>query len=153
VEAAPFVPVLRIRPGGQDRASGGNTAFYRVRIDYCPHCGKYQSYLSLLPVLSDRWRCRGCRKSFNIDANAIGSNWACVVGLWSMPLTLLLAEVFIVVSIFQQHASVPMPNLFRDVVSPVLCGGPLVMVLVSFLFAIGGYFVGLIYGHTVTNRR
>ena len=55
--------------------------FYIRRDYYCPHCHRWQSFLSILPVLSDRWRCRGCQKTFEIDAVCVASNWAVVAAV------------------------------------------------------------------------
>jgi hypothetical protein len=130
--------------------------FYIRRDYYCPKCGKWQSFLSLLPVLGDRWRCRACGKKFALDATCIGSNWAIVAGLWSMPLTFLAGELYAVVEVVQtarlQHTPITNEALIRDIISPLVCGGPLIMLMGSFLLVIVGYFVGLMYGYNVTKK-
>ena len=129
--------------------------FYVRRIYYCPHCRMQQNFLSIMPVLGDRWRCRGCQKNFDLDATCIGSNWAVAAALWSMPLTLLGGETFAVLSVIQatgmQHAFTK-EALVRDVIAPLVCGGPLIMLMGSFFLLFVGYFVGLIYGYSITNR-
>jgi hypothetical protein len=130
--------------------------FYIRRDYYCPHCGKWQSFLSFLPVMGDRWRCRGCQKTFDLDATCIGSNWAVVAAVWSMPLTLVGGELFALVSVIQtarlQHAPVTKDVLIRDFISPLVCGGPIIMLMGSFLLLFVGYFVGLMYGYSITKR-
>ena len=123
-----------------------------MRIYHCPHCSKRQSFFSLKPVLSDRWRCRGCQKDFHLDATCIGSNWGVVAGLWSMPLTLIVGEVFVVAITLRQDALFPKPNFTRTLLAAIFLGGPTIMVALSFLLAIGGYFAGLVYGGIVSKR-
>jgi hypothetical protein len=130
--------------------------FYVRRDYYCPHCGKWQSFVSLLPVIGDRWRCRGCQKTFDVDATCIGSNWAIVAAVWSMPLTLLGGEIFALVCVIQtpslHHAPITKDVLVRDLIAPLVCGGPIIMLMASFLLLFVGYFVGLMYGYSITKR-
>ena len=130
--------------------------FYIRRDYYCPHCHRWQSFLSILPVLSDRWRCRGCQKTFEIDAVCVGSNWAVVAAVWSMPLSFVAGELLAMAeairSVHMQNGPITKDVFIRDILSPIGCGGPILMVIGAFLFLIVGYFAGLVYGRYVTGR-
>lgn len=130
--------------------------FYVRRDYYCPYCGKWQSFLSLLPVLGDRWRCRNCQGMFDLDATCIASNWAIVGGLWGLPLSLTAGVLFALFSVIQTglHQKAPLTKevLLRDYIGPLVCGGPILMFCGAFCCLILGYFAGLIYGYAVTKR-
>ncbi len=79
-------------------------------------------------------------------------NWAGVFALYSLPLTLLLGELLIVTAAFQQKAKSPTPNLLGTLMGAVFCGGPALMLLGAFCFAVLGYIVGGIYGMFAVKR-
>lgn len=129
----------------------------RVVLYSCPYCHRREKYFfSLLPVLKPEWRCKGCKKTFKMNAACIGSNWAGVFALWSAPLTWVATATFLVLIILVQAHKGPVPmtlgRLLLSLLGSVICVGPVFALMMAPIFGLLGFLVGLFYGLFATNR-
>jgi hypothetical protein len=102
---------------------------------YCPRCGKWQSFLTWKPPLTNQWPCSKCKATFLLDAHGVAAVWGQTIAIWLYVLSVPVCGVLLVLLCL--HADKP--------ITGAICGAP--------CFALGpmvfGYIVGYILGRVI----
>ncbi len=109
---------------------------------YCPYCDHETWLFTWVPVLTDAWRCKKCRKRFLLDVKAVADNWVNTLALWSLPLGFVFSFVMNLVEVVRDG------NILQLIFFTLMM--TVVIVIVAYVLLMP---VGLIAGAVIVQRN